>query len=289
MRRLSTVVLLSLALLVSANAQETPAAPSFFGQAGLQLYSLRDLFKQDVPKALDQAKAFGITEVELAGMYNLSVPDYLKLLQDRALEPISGHYQYDRLTKDLPGVIAEAKALGLKFVACPWIPHKEAEFSEADARKAAADFNQWGEALNKESMIFAYHNHGYEFRPLADGTTLLDLMMRETKPEFVSFEMDVFWVMHPGQDPVKLLEKYPHRWALMHLKDIRKGAQVGIYTGHAPLTDDVPLGTGLVNWPAVLRAAAIAGVQHYFIEDESPTAVAAIPQSLKYLEGLKAK
>ena len=88
---------------------------------------------------------------------------------------------------------------------------------------------------------------------------------------------------------MKLLEKYPHRWALMHLKDIRKGAQVGIYTGHAPLTDDVPLGTGMVNWPAVLRAAAVAGVKHYFIEDESPTAVEAIPQSLKYLETLKAK
>jgi sugar phosphate isomerase/epimerase len=114
-------------------------------------------------------------------------------------------------------------------------------------------------------------------------------MMRETKPDFVSFEMDVFWVMHPGQDPVKLLEKYPHRWALMHLKDIRKGAQVGVFTGHAPLTDDVPLGTGMVNWPAVLRAAAVAGVKHYFIEDESPTAVQAIPQSLKYLETLKAK
>src|SRR4051812_3649577 len=288
MRRLPTVLLLSLSLLVSAQAQDGPAAPSFFGQAGLQLYSLREISKTDVPKALDQAKAFGITEVELASLYNLSVPEYLKLLQEHGLEPVSGHYQYDRLTKDLPGVIAEAKALGLKYVACPWIPHQEAEFSEADARKAAADFNQWGEALSKESIIFAYHNHGYEFRPLADGT-LFDVLMRETKPGFVSFEMDVFWVMHPGQDPVKLLEKYPHRWALMHLKDIRKGAQTGLYTGHAPLTDDVPLGTGMVPWPAVLRAAAVTGVKHYFIEDESPTAVTAIPESLKYLETLKPK
>src|SRR4051812_44399431 len=180
MRRLPTVLLLSLSLLVSAQAQDGPAAPSFFGQAGLQLYSLREISKTDVPKALDQAKAFGITEVELAGLYNLPLAEYLKMLQERGLEPVSGHYQYDRLTKDLPGVIAEAKALGLKYVACPWIPHKEAEFSEADARKAIADFNQWGEALGKEGILFAYHNHGYEFRPQADGTTLFDLMMRET-------------------------------------------------------------------------------------------------------------
>lgn len=288
MRRLSIFFLLSLALLVSANAQNAPTGASFFGQPGLQLYSLRELFKKDVPTAFDQVKAYGVREVELAGLYNLAVPDFLKLLQDRGLEPVSGHYQYDRLTKDLPGVIAEAKALGLKFIACPWIPHQEAEFSEADARKAAADFNRWGEALSKESILFCYHNHGYEFRPHGDGT-LLDLMMRETKPEFVSFEMDVFWVVHPGQDPVKLLEKYPQRWALMHLKDIRKGARVGVFTGRAPLTDDVPLGTGMVDWPAVLRAAAVSGVKHYFIEDESPTAGEGISQSLKYLQTLKAK
>lgn len=288
MRLLSAFLALSLAAVFSARAQNAPPAPSFFGQAGLQLYSLRESFKKDVPAAFDQVKAYGVTEVELASLYNLPVPEYLKLLQERGLEPISGHYQYDRLTKDLPGVIAEAKALGLKYVACPWIPHKEAEFSVADAKKAAADFNQWGEALAKENIIFCYHNHGYEFRPLGDGT-LFDVLLRKTKPEFVSFEMDVFWVMHPGQNPVKLLEKYPHRWALMHLKDIRKGAQVGVFTGHAPLTDDVPLGTGMVDWPAVLRAAAVAGVKHYFIEDESPTAVEAIAQSLKYLETLKAK
>jgi sugar phosphate isomerase/epimerase len=99
--------------------------------------------------------------------------------------------------------------------------------------------------------------------------------------------MDVFWVTHPGKNPVELLEKYPNRWALMHLKDMRKGARTGQLTGHAPLTDDVPLGTGMVDWPAVLRTAAKVGVKHYFIEDESPTAETAIPQSLKYLSTLK--
>ena len=99
--------------------------------------------------------------------------------------------------------------------------------------------------------------------------------------------MDVFWVAHPGQDPVKLLAKYPQRWALMHLKDIRKGARTGVFTGKAPLTDDVALGTGQVDWPSVLRAAAKAGVKHYFIEDESPTVEEQLPVSIRYLETVK--
>jgi sugar phosphate isomerase/epimerase len=99
--------------------------------------------------------------------------------------------------------------------------------------------------------------------------------------------MDVFWVFQPGADPVAYLEKYPGRWSLMHLKDIRKGAQVGVFTGKAPLTDDVPLGTGQVPWPAVLKAAAKSGVKYYFIEDESPTVNAALPESIKYLESVK--
>jgi sugar phosphate isomerase/epimerase len=176
--------------------------------------------------------------------------------------------------------------VGQKYICCPWIPHPEAEFSVEIAKKAAADFNKWGEAMKKEGITFGYHCHGYEFRPY-EGGTMFDVLMKETKPEFVTFEMDVFWVMHPGQDPVKLLEKYPNRWQLMHLKDIRKGAMTGVYTGHAPKTDDVPLGTGMVPWPDVFRAAAKVGVKHYFIEDESPTVLEAIPVTLKYLESLK--
>jgi len=126
-------------------------------------------------------------------------------------------------------------------------------------------------------------------RPLRSSSeqTHFDLLVTETKPEFVSFEMDVFWVTHPGQDPAKLLAKYPNRWALMHLKDLRRGAATGIHTGHAPQADDVPLGTGQVNWPAVLKQAAAVGVKHYFIEDESAAPLEAVPASVKYLQGVK--
>ena len=275
-------------LLIAAALATTAIAGDFSGEAGLQLYSLRDSFKKDVPGSLDKVKAFGVHEVELAGMYDMQPDALLKELAARSLKPISMHFQYGALDKDLAKCVADAKALGLKFVACPWIPHGPL-FTMENAEKAATDFNQWGEAFAKEGITFTYHNHGYEFRPIAEGAekTFLDVLMERTNPKFVSFEMDVFWVVHPGADPVKLLEKYPGRWQLMHLKDIAKGAPTGVYTGHAPNDQSVALGTGQVQWPAVLSAAAKAGVKHYFIEDESAEAEKQIPETLKYLQTLK--
>jgi len=112
-------------------------------------------------------------------------------------------------------------------------------------------------------------------------------MMAEMKPEFVRYQMDVFWVVHPEQDPVKLLEKYGNRFELMHVKDMKKGTPTGLLTGRSEVTNDAALGTGIMDWPAILKAAQKAGVKWYFIEDESPTSVEQIPQSLRYLERVK--
>ena len=110
--------------------------------------------------------------------------------------------------------------------------------------------------------------------------------MKETNPKFVSYQMDVFWVLHPGQDPVKIFEKYGKRFELVNLKDMRKGLK-GDLTGHSDVANDVALGTGQMNWPAILKAAKKAGVKWYFIEDESPTVNDQIPVSLRFLEQVK--
>jgi sugar phosphate isomerase/epimerase len=103
----------------------------------------------------------------------------------------------------------------------------------------------------------------------------------------VRFEMDVFWVVHPGHDPVKWLEKYPKRWELMHVKDMKKGLATGDFTGKADVRNDVTVGTGQMDWPAILKAAKKSGVKHYFLEDEAPTAAEQIPLSKKYLETVR--
>ena len=144
---------------------------------------------------------------------------------------------------------------------------------------------EFAKALAGHGVKFFYHTHGYEFQPYGQGT-LFDLLMEETKPKFVRYQMDIFWIVHPAQDPVKLLGKYGSRFELMHLKDMKKGVK-GDRSEHSDVTNDVPLGTGQMDFPAILQAAKRAGVKWYFIEDESPTAASQIPQSLRYLEQVK--
>jgi sugar phosphate isomerase/epimerase len=135
---------------------------------------------------------------------------------------------------------------------------------------------------------FFYHCHGFEFAPTGKGDeTFMDILIKETDPQYVAFEMDVFWVVHPGHDPVKWLEKYPGRWKLMHVKDMKKGTKTGEFTGGTDVKNDVAIGTGMMDWPAILKAAQKSGVEYYFIEDESPTVKDQIPVSLKYLSEVK--
>ena len=162
---------------------------------------------------------------------------------------------------------------------------RQGALTEAVARKAAEDFNRFGEALTKHGLRFFYHNHGFEFVPHGDGT-LFDLLVQETKPEFVSYQMDIFWTAHPGQDPVTLLKKYPNRWALMHVKDMKQGTATGKLTGSEDVRNDVALGTGQIDVAAALKVAQEVGVKHFIIEDESPTVLDQIPRSVRYLESL---
>lgn len=270
------------AALGDARGGDVGVGKSFKGPIGLQLYSLRGEFTKNVPASLDKVKAFGIRQVELAGTYNLSPAKFKEMLDARGLEPVSGHFPFERYRDDAEGVARDAKALGLKYAGCAWIPH-EGGFDEKECRMAIEVFNKAGEILGKNGLKFFYHCHGYEFAPHGQGT-FMDLLMAETNPKNVAFQMDVFWVVHPGFDPVKLLEKYGARWELMHVKDMRSGTPTGLFTGSSDVKNDVVVGTGKMDWPAILKAAEKAGVKRYFIEDESPTAAEQIPQSLKYLE-----
>ena len=261
------------------------AAPAGSEHIGLQLYSLRAQLATNVPATLAEIKSWGITNVELAGTYNLTPEQFKAQLDAHGLNAISGHFPYDRLHTDIEGVAKDAQTLGLKYVGCAWIPHGE-PFDEKTCREASEVFNQAGAALAKHGLKFFYHVHGYEFQPGPDGP-LLDLLMARTNPEFVNFQMDVFWIVHPGQDPVKLLEKYGPRWQLMHLKGMRESTPTGLLTGHSDVTNDVAVGTGKIDYVPVVLAAQKAGVKWFIIEDESPLSEQQIPQSFHYLETLK--
>lgn len=203
----------------------------------------------------------------------------------RRIKAIGAHFDYTRYRDEPEAVALEAKALGLKYAGCAWIPHN-GDFDEKTCREAIAVFNRAGEMMAKHGLKFFYHVHGYEFQPYQQGT-LLDLLISQTNPKLVSYQMDIFWVVFPNQDPVKLFEKYGKRWELVHLKDMCKGTERGALTGSTDVKNDAALGAGLMDLPSILRAARKAGVKWYFIEDESPWSEAQIPQSLRYLEQVR--
>jgi sugar phosphate isomerase/epimerase len=278
----ASLYLTILAFTVVADAAPAHHSSGFKGPLGLQLYSLREQFAKDVPGTLDKVRDFGFKYVELAGTYGLSPAKFKAELDARGLKAESGHYPYERFRDDIDGIVKDSKTLGLKYAGCAWIAH-QGDFTEKDCREAAKVFNNAGEVLARHGISFFYHTHGYEFQPYGS-QTLFDLMLAETKPEFVSYEMDIFWVVHGGQNPVSLFQKYGDRFKLVHLKDMRPGTPTGLLTGSSDVRNDVALGKGTINYQRILPAAQKAGVKWYFIEDESPSSEKQIPQSLLYLK-----
>jgi sugar phosphate isomerase/epimerase len=198
------------------------------------------------------------------------------------------HVGYDRLRDSLPAVLAEARVLGVQYVGTAWIPHPEGRFTVQQARAAAADFTRWGQAARAEGLQFFYHLHGFEFQSDADGALPFDVLVQETDADAVKFEMDVFWTALPGVDPAALLAKHAGRWRLMHLKDMRQGVALGNHSGGAnPDSTEVPVGSGQIDYRAVLRAAQAAGVERYYVEDETVAPFTTIPVSIRWLEGAR--
>ena len=252
---------------------------------GVQAYTYRNSFPKDVIATLDTIKALGITEIEGGAPKGMTPEEFKKLCNERGISIPSTGDGYESITKDPTNVIQKAKALGASFVMVAWIPHQKGNFTIENAKKAVDDFNRVGKVLKENGLTFCYHNHGYEFQPYENGT-LFDYIVKNTNPDYVSFEMDILWAQHGGADPVALLKKYGNRWKLMHLKDLKKGIK-GDLTGGTPAENDVVLGDGQVNIPEILRLAKQAGVKHYFIEDESNHEYEQMPKSIAYLKSLK--
>lgn len=267
-------------LLSGSVAMAQKAAP-----VGLELYSFRDQFAKDVPGTLANVKQMGFREVEVAGTYGMSTGDFRKLLDQNGLKAIGTGASFEDLDRNVPKVLAEAKALGTKYVVCFWIPHAGDAFTVQNADQAIDVFNTAGKLLAENGISLCYHTHGYEFQTYKDGT-FFDYLAENFDPKSVNFEMDVFWVKSPGYDPVALLQKYPKRFLLMHLKDRRPGTPDS-NTGHADVESNVTLGQGDVGIAAIMKQAKKSGVKHYFIEDESSRSMEQMPQSVMFLSGLK--
>ena len=264
---------------VLAQGQLFPEMP------GMVSFTYRKSFSIDLPKTLDTLQAMGIKDMEFSSLFGHTAEAIRKELDQRQMHCSSFGVGYQDLMTKTAEVAANAKALGAEFVRVAWVPH-EKPFDLEDAQKTVADFNKVGEILKKEyGLTFCYHNHGYEFQPYEDGT-YFDYIIQNTNPRYVSFEMDILWTFFPGADPAALLRKYGDRFKLMHMKDLKMGVE-GNFSGQTAVTNDVALGAGQLDIPAIISAAKKAKLKHFYLEDESPFYYQQVPKSIAYLHSLK--
>ena len=258
--------------------------PLFQAPLGIAAYTFRDQWKNGVPETLDIIQKMGFKEYEGGAPQGVDPVEFKKMLNDRGISIPSTGTGFEQLESDPQGVADRAKALGVSYVMCAWIPHARGQFSKADADRAIKVFNAGGKVLKENGITFKYHVHGYEFQPYGQGT-LFDYLVENTDLKYVSLQMDVMWTHFGGGDPSGLLKKYGKRWVSLHLKDFRKGAPRDM-TGLTGPENDVPLGQGELDFVAILKEANKIGIKHLFIEDESEKELETLPVSIAYLKKL---
>lgn len=267
-------LIFSLSLLsLSAAAQEI----------GLQQYSLRHDFPNNVEEILQKIHGWGITKLEdgLGGTYGLSQEEYARLLKKYELEVVSVSATFEELRDNPEVVLQRAKQFNAKYAFCPQIPPNDT-LSIEEVRMALDVLNKAGKVLKDEGITLTYHNHSFEFGAYKTGT-LMDYMIVNATDFY--FEMDVYWYADAGQDPLVWMQKYPEKYKLMHLKDSKNGITKERNIPFDPATS-VILGTGKLDIAAILKEAKKTEIEYIFIEDESSNALEQIPQSISYLKTL---
>lgn len=253
---------------------------------GVVSFSFRYQFEEDLPGTLDLIREMGINNIEFSNLFGLSAAELRRELDARDMVCTSYGVGYRRLMEETEEIIEEAQTLGAEFVRVGSIPYdRSGPFTIEDARRAVDDFNRIGRVLREAGLHFLYHNHGFEFRPYGDGT-LYDYIVQNTDPEYVNFEMDLGWVIHPGHDPVELLQRYPDRFYATHLKDFRPEIEHN-YSGTAPVEMNAPLGEGLIDFGAFLHAAQESSIRYHYIEYEALDVVEVMPGNIAYITGLR--
>jgi sugar phosphate isomerase/epimerase len=249
------------AFAVAAFAQRVSAAAA--PRIGLQLYTVRHEAKKNLPAVLSRIKHIGYEEVETYwNLYNHPAPELRRMITDAGLEAPSGHFDYDKVERSFE----YAHQLGLRYMVCPMLP-KQMQQGSLDTFKAAAEqFNKWGEQAAKAGFRFAFHNHNYEFKNYGDKTGY-DVLVSETTPNLVWFELDCYWVTQAGRDPVQMINSLGNRVRLLHIKDRLPGFATSQMLNKAA-EHFTEVGTGTLDFKAIASAARSNGVKHYFVEQD---------------------
>lgn len=229
-------------------------------RVGIQLYTVRAEMRRDLEGTLRRIAGIGYREVEFAGYFGRTPAQIRATLEQNGLSAPSTHIGYDLIASGWDRALDDALACGHRYVTIPWLP-TDARQSVDSWRRVAETFNRAADAARKRGLLFAYHNHDFEFVRVGD-VVPFDLLLRETDPALVHFQMDVFWVVKGGGDPAAYLRAHPTRFTMLHVKD----------SGGPPAHAQVDVGKGVIDFAAILRQDADQRrvIRHVFVEHDQP-------------------
>ncbi|MCF8373427.1 MAG: sugar phosphate isomerase/epimerase [Bacteroidales bacterium] len=249
-------------------------------EVGLQLYSIRELVKKDLAGTLKILKEIGYSTIEAAGygnnnFYDLNPGDFKTIVFDEGLNPLSSHCGIT--IENAQKTIDDHLEGGFSYIVLPSIPGEKRK-SIDDYKTLADEFNQIGELCKKNGFGFGYHNHAFEFEK-KDGQIPYDVLLNETEADKVFFQLDTYWIVYGGYQPVEYFNKFPGRFKHLHIKDMDKGAE----------KHSTEIGSGIINFKEIVGATNISGMEHIIVEQEHFTIdpIESITQSYNYINSLK--
>jgi sugar phosphate isomerase/epimerase len=271
-----------------ANKFSWAAAGHHIEKVGVQLYTVRDLMKNDFDGTIAKVAAIGYKEVEFAGYFDHTGQQVRAVCEKNGLAAVSTHVQYDELDDKFASVVETSKIIGLKYIVCPWIP-EELRKSPDIWKKTAEKFNRCGQQSKNAGIQFAYHNHWFEFLPV-DGKLPYDELLKECDANLVKMEMDLCWITAAGGDPLKYFNLYPGRFPLVHVKDLKTLPKItaGGAQNYGDTVDLTEVGSGLIDWKKIFAQSEKAGIKHYIVEHDHPKQpFDSIKTSYEYLSKLR--
>ena len=272
-----------------ANRIGWAAADHKLGKIGVQLYTVRDELKADFDGTLAKVAAIGYQQVEFAGYFDHSPKEVRAAIDRHGLVSPACHVPWEVLGDQWPAQIESAKIIGQSYIVCPWIP-VEIRNQPDGWKRAAETFNRAGEASQKAGIQFAYHNHWFEFLPVK-GKLPYDFLLENCDSNLVKMELDLCWITVGGGDPLKYFDRYPGRFPLVHVKDVKKLPTVSAAGGQDfgdSLKDMTEVGSGVIDWKRIFAQSEKAGIKYYIVEHDKPKApFESIKISYDYLRQLR--
>ncbi len=252
-----TLLIITLVLITTACTNQNPKTEKMEKQIGVQVYSVRNELSQNFDSTLAALSEIGFDQIEAYGLstdgllFGMEPATYKAKVESLGMELVTSHTTYITV-EEAPVIIKAAKEAGLKYVIIPWINNQLREDYDA----LAQNLNEVGALFKEAGIGFAYHNHDFEFQPTEDGRIPMEILLEETNPDLVSFQLDLYWVVKAGYDPMKFINKYSGRFMGFHIKDANEEL------------DQTTIGTGIIDFKTILSNQEIAGYEFYFVEDE---------------------